>query len=253
MTRNATEESQNLRLWVLDLQSTIDSLLDASGSLSLPAGLNLSELDKKDIDRRVKGVDQASVAARRMARNAILHKHFPDSHLAIARGPNGKPVWEQRHVFNGSQSGSCFAFVLSSGASIGIDLESAAVKGSIGQLEKKFGQRMKVVDLFFRPDEKAFLAERENTGLEQWHREFLRLWTRKEAAVKCWGTNIESHCFDVASLADSFEWNGRTWFLRTIPVEIFGRPLWLSLCSDERDDIFSVSPFFVENPGEFGI
>lgn len=122
---------------------------------------------------------------------------IPAANLQFAENPFGKPFLVDAHgnacgpQFNLSHCSNCIVLAISSEAAVGIDVEcyQPALKRDIAG----------IADRFFTPHEQAFIASFDTslqtedpfgTIQKSQIESFLRLWTLKEAWVKCAGQGL---------------------------------------------------------------
>jgi len=99
--------------------------------------------------------------------------------LRFARGAHGKPELADAALqFNLSHSGDALLLALSRDAALGVDLEA---RNRRTRAVPELAQR------WFTPGEAALLSAQPETSQQS---AFLRLWTCKEAVLKCAGTGI---------------------------------------------------------------
>ncbi len=119
--------------------------------------------------------------------------------IRFRKNEQGKPYLDGAPYFNVSHSGSLIQIAISD-VEVGIDIEF-------------FGNQRdwkKIMDRFFHESEKETIQSEED---------FLRLWTKKEALLKCVGIGItqELSSFDV--LSESIQFNSRDYYFSTIPMQ----------------------------------
>ena len=105
----------------------------------------------------------------------------------ITQNPHGKPVLSEAQIhFNLSHSGGYIAAVVAD-CPVGIDVETKSDKD--GGVAKRF----------FSEEEQQVICTAEDPELA-----FRRIWTRKEAYVKCTGTGIDGAIDKIPGLAERF-------------------------------------------------
>lgn len=104
---------------------------------------------------------------------------IPAQTLAIGHGEHGKPQLENAALqFNASHTGSVLLLALSRSVAVGIDLEA---RNRRTRAVPELAQR------WFTPHEAQMLAAQPEAAQQE---AFLRLWTCKEAVLKCSGVGI---------------------------------------------------------------
>ncbi|AHC13858.1 hypothetical protein L21SP2_0426 [Salinispira pacifica] len=96
--------------------------------------------------------------------------------------------------FNMSVSGDHLAVGVTDYGSIGVDIEARSIPRKKTSLEA-------VMIYYFQDDERLFVLDASQDE-EEFLWRFLRIWTRKEAAVKCQGKSIGSHGMLVNGMED---------------------------------------------------
>jgi 4'-phosphopantetheinyl transferase len=133
-------------------------------------------------------VDRArSLGARGLARVVLGElAGLPADALRFGVGPHGKPfLLEPAELcFNTTHSGDSVGVVVAERCEVGIDLE--AVNARIDPLE--------IGPTVFTSTELSALRD---VSREEAQRRFFLLWTRKEAALKAWGTGFSLDARDV--------------------------------------------------------
>ncbi len=124
-------------------------------------------------------------ATRRFYLRLLLGAYLglPGKDIHIGRRIKGRPELESAQSkgklnFNVARSNSCYLIGISSGATIGVDLEIAA---------RRAGKPMALARRYFSKAEIAALAL---LGEEELHRAFVHTWACKEAIVKASGMGI---------------------------------------------------------------
>lgn len=156
-----------VHLWHLDF----DQL---SNPLNSDAGVQFRELS--DFQQR---------STRRFYLRLLLGAYLslPGKDIRIARRIKGRPELDSSQSkgeldFNVARSNACYLIGISSGASIGVDLEIAA---------RRSGNPLALARRYFSPDETAALSKFDE---EELHRAFMHTWACKEAIVKASGMGI---------------------------------------------------------------
>lgn len=159
-----------LHVWRVDLDLVDDRLQEL--------------LDREERERagRILGARSRQLWSRsRGALRALLSAYLGTEPRALrfAIGAHGKPALPERSrpYFNLSHSGNVALYAVTDTGAVGIDVEAASRSfDALALAARAFG-----------PAEVDRLADLE-TALRK--REFLRLWTRHEAALKCVGSGI---------------------------------------------------------------
>ncbi len=156
-----------VHLWHLDF----DQL---SNPLNSDAGVQFRELS--DFQQR---------STRRFYLRLLLGAYLglPGKDVRIARRIKGRPELDSSQSkgeldFNVARSNARYLIGISSGASIGVDLEIAA---------RRSGKPLALARRYFSPDETAALSKLDE---EELHRAFMHTWACKEAIVKASGMGI---------------------------------------------------------------
>lgn len=137
----------------------------------------------------------------------------------IYEDKNGKPLAKNGVCFNLSHSGEYVALAVSDFA-VGCDIEKLKIVPC-----EKMGKLV-----FCENEMDKIKSSPETTG------EFFRLWTKKEALLKCMGNGFHRPPKSVDVSGDTFEENGRTYYFKTIEFSDYV----ISLCaigSDFADEI----------------
>jgi 4'-phosphopantetheinyl transferase len=124
-------------------------------------------------------------ATRRFYLRLILGAYLglPGKDIHIKRGPKGRPDLDPEQYdgtldFSVARSNACYLIGVSSGATIGVDLEIAS---------RRSGKPLSLARRYFSKAETAALSLLEN---EELHRAFMHTWSCKEAIVKANGEGI---------------------------------------------------------------
>ncbi len=156
-----------------------------------------------------------SAESRRLFDKAVA-MHFPHSKTPPLRGeePSGKPCFplEPEEQFSVSHTGPFFAVAFCRGARVGLDLEQ--VNPNVRPL--------RVARRFFSLQETGALERAKDPA-----KEFARLWTKKEAAVKLTGEGL-------SALGKGRE---REFFLRDLSKELsqrLGESLFCTLACEKE-------------------
>lgn len=106
--------------------------------------------------------------------------------LMFGEGPHGKPyvVAERRVHFNVSHSGEWVLLALAAQHEVGVDVERVRADLDV----------MEIAPTVFTPDETASLLALADDARRE---SFYRLWARKEAVLKAWGTGFSLDPRDV--------------------------------------------------------
>jgi 4'-phosphopantetheinyl transferase len=141
-------------------------------------------LDDRERERAagmIRGGDRLLWARARGVLRALLGRYLQSdpAMLRFASGPHGKPALadHERLFFNLSHSGQVALYAVTDTGAVGIDVEVARRSRDVLALAMRA----------FGASQAERLAALEPPLRE---REFLRLWTRREAALKCGGTGI---------------------------------------------------------------
>jgi 4'-phosphopantetheinyl transferase len=111
----------------------------------------------------------------------VVGKHGKPALAGVAPGgPSGGASAGELH-FNVSHSGPMALYAFTAAAPVGVDLELARKRGAEGLDKAALGERT------FGPEVGRRLRELDAPARG---REFLRLWVRREAALKCLGTGL---------------------------------------------------------------
>lgn len=161
----------------------VDISVFATGDGSLSAAGSLTLLNDEEQSRAARFHFPADrdrwMRSRALLRMSLAQRLGVDARaIAFRCGPNGKPeLQEQAAVplrFNLSHSGDYVAVAISA-EQVGVDLEQW--EGSLPVIE--------LAEHEFRPDESAAISESAEP-----HLLFYRLWTAKEAVMKCTGFGL---------------------------------------------------------------
>jgi 4'-phosphopantetheinyl transferase len=124
-------------------------------------------------------------ATRRFYLRLILGAYLglPGKDIHIKRGAKGRPDLDPEQYdgtldFSVARSNACYLIGVSSGATIGVDLEIAS---------RRSGKPLSLARRYFSKAETAALSLLEN---EELHRAFMHTWSCKEAIVKANGEGI---------------------------------------------------------------
>lgn len=151
--------------------------------------LNFDELTNPlSADEKARSSDMSAAqqrAVRRFYLRLLLGAYLgvPGKDVHIERRIKGKPELDKTKSkgeldFNVSRSGGSYLIGISSGASIGVDLEDAV---------RESGKPMALAKRYFSQSEIEALSKYEKQEL---HRTFIRTWACKEAMVKANGLGI---------------------------------------------------------------
>jgi len=179
-------------------------------SLDLPATLLdeleclLNEEERARADRLLDAKKaNAFIAARGRLRQVLArYLHLSPEEVSFAYNPHGKPyLRENKDIrFNLSHSGPWALIAVTKGMETGVDLEWI---DPVVDYEK-------IASQFFSPSEKELLM---SFPLARRRRAFYRIWTKKEAALKCLGQGFNSPKEAEEELSKRFLW------YTTFPVE----------------------------------
>jgi phosphopantetheine--protein transferase-like protein len=114
--------------------------------------------------------------------------------LIISKNDSGKPFFLNNEVeFSISHSGHFVVVALSFGGSVGVDFEANVSKTKdVKRLAKRF----------FHPEEYEFI---EPLNEEQAREKFIKMWTKKEAIVKCLGSTMFSLMSKINTMSSVIE------------------------------------------------
>jgi 4'-phosphopantetheinyl transferase len=165
-----------VHIWIADLDSVE------------PTGLGTRPMDLLSIDERERAARFASRGdSRRWAHSRawlrLLLGRYLDADPAELRfelGEHGKPRLAGEHArlrFNASHSAGVALYALALEREVGVDVERTGRTRDV----------LAVAGRAFGADVRGRLARLDG---ERREREFLRLWTRHEARLKCWGVGL---------------------------------------------------------------
>lgn len=123
------------------------------------------------------------VAVRSVLRAELAHRlGIPSREVAFVYGPDGKPALappldRSGITFSVSHSGELAVLAFSAGAAIGADVERL----------REVPRGKEVARRVFTEEEKTVLERLQG---DAWRDAFFRLWTRREALVKCVGGSV---------------------------------------------------------------
>ncbi len=174
-------------------------------SLDHAAGQDTSCLSEAELARvarmRSHTLQQRALASRVALRKILaLETGQAPASMTITFLPNGKPVLSDHAVhFSLAHTGGHAAVVVSTQGPVGIDIESSERDADFIGITAKF----------FHKDEARWLGTDQRLN-------FFRLWTSKEAVLKCTGDGIACHLPDVRTLTlspagASIEYANRQW------------------------------------------
>ena len=150
---------------------------------------------------------------KRCVAGGVLLRHFLGKSRITDNG-YGKPVAENGPSFNLSHSGDWVALAIGEG-DVGCDIE-----------KPKYVSYEKMGRIVFTENELAKIREaRDKMG------EFFRLWTKKEALLKCIGEGFHRPAKSVDVSSDIFIDGGRSYFLKTIEFSDY----YISACAADSD------------------
>ena len=131
------------------------------------------------------GIDlmNAEVTTNAHGKPMLMERVLPAPEISEAKADRSKEA-RDRHFFNLSHSGGYIVAAVAD-VPVGIDIET------------KTDPELKVTDRFYSKEEQEAVRAAEDP-----QKEFRRLWTRKEAYVKCLGTGITNSVADIPSLPD---------------------------------------------------
>ena len=144
----------------------------------------------------------------------LLRRYVGDAPIILS--PGGKPRMEGAPCFNLSHSGTLAVLAVAEGE-VGADIECV---GAV---------RPAILPRVFTAEERALIGE---DGAV-----FTRLWTRKEAVLKCCGCGIDRAMNGFSVLGDTVSLDGVRYFLSTLPY----RNAMLSAAVTEGDPRFRVT------------
>jgi len=182
--------------------------------LDHPAGLDTSTLNEAELarGRKMRGAGpQRRALAGRVALREILaiETSCSPAMLSITTQPGGKPVLAGKHLhFSLAHTGAFAAMAVSDQCPVGIDLECIQRQSDFEELATRF----------FHPGEAAWLKD-------DCRLSFFRLWTSKEAVLKCTGEGIAHRLAELRTrkltpLNAHLEYSRAAWeveFLNIIP------------------------------------
>lgn len=126
----------------------------------------------------------------------------PDYDIAVSE--SGKPYDRNSDIhFNLSHSGM-FAVAAFDECDIGIDIE----------VPRKVD--LKLAERFFSPDENAFIKASRSP-----EKQFLRIWTRKEALIKAYGKPLPCELSEINTASDNVDMDGVSYGITTNDDEDF--------------------------------
>ncbi len=153
-----------LHLWTVD----VDAAAVATDATELSSG-EQARAARFRCDHHRRRYVAAHVALRR-----ILSRYtgVPPANLSFSASPHGKPYLESPIRFNLSHSEGFAMLAITCGRELGVDIE----------VLRPYPDAASIAAHYFHPDELAGSGAREDA--------FLRLWTMKEAYLKCVGMGL---------------------------------------------------------------
>lgn len=180
--------------------------------------ISLSELNLRRVPTyrrdKIQRLSHKSDKLRSLGAGLLMEKFIGDKPVKI--GDYGKPYCENGKYFNLSHSGDYVIFAVGDDA-VGCDIER--------EKPADFERLGKIV---FHENEIKILKKAKNK-----QDYFYKLWTRKEAFIKCLGEgfHFKTTSLDFSLMPDSFEYNDCTYFFKEYMLSGFK----IMLCGKKND------------------